>query len=302
MKSFIWAFAFSIFPTILYAQVGSIINLGVVKSKYASGYNVDVWLPANYSASKQYAVIYMHDGQMLFDSTTTWNKQAWMVQNVVANLMAENKIVPAIIIAIHNNGQSRHADYTPQIPFKKLKRQQQTAMYHDTTAYGNNVFANFKVNSDNYLKFLVNELKPLIDKRFSTYTDKSQTIIMGSSMGGLISLYAICQYPEIFGKAACMSTHWPLVFKTDNNPFPDAMLQYLIGKLPQPESHILYFDMGTMGIDSLYESTQIQVDALCIDIGYNSNNFMSVVFEGADHNEKAWHKRLHIPLQFLLKP
>ena len=80
----------------------------------------------------------------------------------------------------------------------------------------------FKPVSDNYLKFLVTELKPFIDKKYSVYKDMNHTFIAGSSMGGLISMYAICEYPRVFGGAACMSTHWPGIFSAEGNPVPDA--------------------------------------------------------------------------------
>ena len=74
-----------------------------------------------------------------------------------------------------------------------------------------------KIQSDNYLKFLVKELKPFIDSSFSTLKDQQNTFIAGSSMGGLISMYAICEYPLVFGGAACLSTHWPGIFTMINN-------------------------------------------------------------------------------------
>ncbi len=87
-----------------------------------------------------------------------------------------------------------------------------------------------KIYSDEYLKFLVKELKPFVDKNYSTYTDAPHTFMMGSSMGGLISMYAICEYPEVFGGAICMSTHWPGIFVSENNPIPLAFQNYLKGQ------------------------------------------------------------------------
>lgn len=92
------------------------------------------------------------------------------------------------------------------------------------------------VRSDRYLEFLVKELKPFIDRNFSTRPDRSNTFIAGSSMGGLISLYAICEYPETFGGAACLSTHWPVLYSTENNPLPDALRRYM-KKTPARSGH-----------------------------------------------------------------
>jgi enterochelin esterase-like enzyme len=157
------------------------------------------------------------------------------------------------------------------------------------------------VHSDSYLKFLVEELKPFIDSAFSVKTDRANTFIAGSSMGGLISMYAICEYPNVFGGAACLSTHWTGIFTNKNNPIPDAFLDYLSRNLPSPKTHKLYFDHGTATLDTLYEPYQERADAIIRAGGYNDNNFMTKVFEGANHTEQSWAKRLDIPILFLLK-
>ncbi len=92
---------------------------------------------------------------------------------------------------------------------------------------------------------MVNELKPFIDSNFATLGDQSNTFVAGSSMGGLISLYAVCEYPDVFGGAACLSTHWPGVFNSEHNPIPAAFIRYLESHLPSPVNHKLYFDYGT---------------------------------------------------------
>jgi enterochelin esterase-like enzyme len=116
---------------------------------------------------------------------------------------------------------------------------------------------------------------------------------MGSSMGGLVSLYAVCQYPELFGGAGCLSTHWPAVGAVIDG--------YLTTALPSPGRHRFYFDYGTATLDSLYEPYQQRVDAVLATRGYTSGrDWITRRFEGAEHNEAAWRERLHIPLRFLL--
>ena len=151
-----------------------------------------------------------------------------------------------------------------------------------------------------YLKFLVKELKPFIDKTFSTLQNKHNTFIAGSSMGGLISMYAICEYPKVFGGAACISTHWPGTFAVDNNPIPGAFLQYLKIHLPSPASHRIYFDYGTETLDALYAPFQLQADAIMKAKGYTTKYWMTKKFEGESHSEVAWRKRFSIPAIFLL--
>lgn len=269
-------------------------------SEYITPRNIDVWLPDGYSNNEKYAVLYMHDGQMLFDSTTTWNKQDWGVDNAMKSLLDQGKIRKTIVVGIWNTS-NRHAEYFPQKPFEMLD-----AVYRDSLlalAKQNPKTAMFTtgVNSDNYLKFLVEELKPMIDSRYSTKTSKEGTFIAGSSMGGLISMYAICEYPEVYGGAACLSTHWLGTFETESNPVPAKFMEYLNHKLPDPATHKIYFDFGTETLDTFYEPFQNQVDVIMKNAGYNDTNWMTKKFQGQDHSENAWKSRLFIPLTFLLE-
>ena len=114
-------------------------------------------------------------------------------------------------------------------------------------------------------------------------------------------MYAICEYPKVFGGAACLSTHWPGTFTLDNNPVPDAFITYLNKNLPNPKSHKIYFDCGDETLDKLYPEIQKKVDQLMVEKGYNEDNWITKYFPGENHSENAWSKRLHIPLGFLLK-
>ena len=270
-------------------------------SAYVASRNVDVWLPDGYSTEKKYAVLYIHDGQMLFDSTTTWNHQEWCVDETAGMLMKKKKIRDCIVVGIWNGGKLRHCEYFPQKPFESLTKEQQNSILSSTRNENEVLFA-ANIQSDLYLKYIVTELKPFIDSAFSTFKDRSNTFIAGSSMGGLISLYAICEYPEVFGGAACLSTHWPGILTTVNNPVPDAFMNYLKSHLPYPSTHKIYFDYGDQTLDSLYKPFQLQADSIMKSGGYGYKNFMTKYFPGEDHSEKAWAKRLNIPLEFLLKP
>jgi enterochelin esterase-like enzyme len=289
----------------LYAQHPA-VNTGEVKrypdffSAFVAARNVDVWLPPGYTEKKKYSVLYMHDGQMLYDSTVTWNKQEWGVDETMSRLLNEKKINDCIVVGVWNSGGMRHADYFPQKPFLSLTQVQQDSIYRVTRGEGYALFAG-AVQSDAYLKFLVTELKPFIDKTFSVKTDRANTFIAGSSMGGLISMYAMCEYPDVFGGAACLSTHWPGTFTSANNPIPAAFINYLKNNLPDPSTHKFYFDYGTAALDSLYKPFQLQADAVIKEKGYTSENWISREFPGEDHSENAWRKRLSIPLLFLLK-
>ncbi len=261
-------------------------------SKFVDARHVDVWLPEGYTADKKYPVLYMHDGQMLFDSTITWNKQEWQVDEIMSQLQAEARIKDCIVVGIWNNGIYRRAEYLPEKAFNNLPNSLQD------TLLKNELFG--KTLSDEYLKFIVQELKPFIDSSYSTYADMANTFISGSSMGGLISHYAICEYPEVFGGAACLSTHWPGSLQIKTDVIPNALKKYVKRNLPSPKNHKIYFDYGTATLDAVYEPYQLRINELMKKKGFDSTNWKTLKFEGEAHTEKAWSKRLHIPLTFLL--
>ncbi|MBK8699148.1 MAG: esterase [Saprospiraceae bacterium] len=262
--------------------------------------NVDIWLPDDYNSKTKYAVLYMHDGQMLFDSTSTWNGQDWGLDETLSQLLHDKLIQPTIVVAIWNAGAARHSEYFPQKPFEFLEPAFRDSLLENGKRAGYPLFAS-KIYSDAYLKFIVEEVKPFMDTNYSTLPDADHTFIAGSSMGGLVSWYALCEYPNVFGGAACISTHWPGFFDPGPNPIPNVFVKYLEEKLPPPRSHIFYFDHGTATLDAQYEVTQKRVDDIFRRKDYTSSHWMSRRFEGEDHSERAWKKRLTIPLTFLLQ-
>jgi enterochelin esterase-like enzyme len=270
---------------------GSIISFPNFQSKYVQSREIDVWLPPGYNTQNKYPVLYMQDGQMLFDSTKTWNHQAWEIDKTISELIHEGKINPCIVVGIWNNGKYRASEYFPQKALAFLskdgKREMMSLMMDTSLA-------------DNYLKFIVKELKPFIDSNFSTLASQQNTFIAGSSFGGLIALYAVCEYPSVFYAAACLSTHWTGLFRVDHNPVPDAIISYLKFHLPNPVNHKFYFDHGTQTLDSMYGPIQKTVDLLFKRKGYTQKNFMSKIFPGADHSERSWEKRFYIPAIFFL--
>ena len=237
---------------------------------------------------------------MLFDAKTTWNKQEWMVDDVLSKLTSENEIDDVIVVAIWNIPAIRHADLFPKKPLLQLTEEEQKLIFENAHKLGYQ-FNLEDINSDNYLKFIVEELKPYIDKNFSTNTNASNTFIAGSSMGGLISMYAICEYPNVFGGAICMSTHWPGIFEMENNPIPGAFMQYLNANLPNAQNHKIYFDCGDQTLDALYPPLQNKVDELMRKKGYTQQSWLTKYFTNQDHSEDAWSGRVQIPLQFMLQ-
>jgi predicted alpha/beta superfamily hydrolase len=278
---------------------GKIERIENFQSKYVTARNVDIWLPEDYSESTKYSVLYMHDGQMLYDPTQSWNKQAWDVDDIASDLLSKNKIKNLIVVGIWNGGQTRHRDYFPQKPFEQFAQAEKDTVVAQLQRAGITKDI-FHPQSDNYLQFIVKELKPYIDKKYSVKTNRENTFIAGSSMGGLISLYAICEYPQIFGGAACLSAHWVGTFTLENNPVPNSFIKYLNKKLPNPKDHKIYFDCGDQILDAMYPKIQTRVDRLMKSKGWAERNWVTKYFPGDDHSEKSWNKRFAIPLLFLL--
>ena len=271
---------------------GTIKRVDSFASKYVPARTIAVWLPEDYDSIKKYPVLYMHDGQNLFDSTVTWNHEEWKVDETMTKLIRENRIRPCIVVGIWNMGDTRWNEYFPQ---KAVKYFPAADMNTFTTTYLKN-----KLQADDYLKFLVKELKPFIDRSFPTLTDRDNTFISGSSMGGLISLYAMCEYPKVFGGAACISTHWIGGWPPPVAYIPNGFYQYLREELPSPKNHKIYFDYGTETLDQYYKPYQLEVDKIMTEKGYTSSTWVTKEFVGENHSEKSWKKRLYIPFEFLI--
>jgi len=259
------------------------------QSKYVDARNVEVFLPEGYNSESdvKYQVLYMHDGQNVFNPKTSYTGIDWGVDEAVDSLIKAGVIKNTIVVAPWNTVK-RFSEYMPKAPAKASEGAKMRKGLKKNTGYDS-------LYSDEYLRFLVEELKPFIDKTYNTSTKVEHTSIMGSSMGGLISLYAICKYPMVFGAAGCVSTHWPVP------NLGDEYIKTLPESLPSPENHKIYFDFGTETLDAQYEPYQNEVDKIMITKGYIKDvNWMTEKFEGASHSEKSWKERIHIPLKFLL--
>jgi predicted alpha/beta superfamily hydrolase len=273
---------------------GKLIRIDSFPSKHIVPRPADIWLPKDYTRDKKYCVLYMHDGQMLFDSTTTWNKQEWKVDEWATQLMDQKKTNDFIVVAVHNIPQIRWQDLFPQKALNYIDESVKDSLMDIAGK------KNIMLNGDNYLKCLTQEIKPFVDRQYSVYTDSQHTFVMGSSMGGLMSMYAISEYPEVFGGAACVSTHWVGAMPMDNNPYPDAIFKYMEAHLPEAGNHKLYFDYGNKTLDMHYPQYAPRVDEILKAKGYTEKDSKNRFFEGTDHSENSWNQRLDIPLTFLL--
>jgi predicted alpha/beta superfamily hydrolase len=254
----------------LYASpttVGTILAYqGIDSPQLGNRRDLTVYLPPSYAtrASQRYPVIYMHDGQNLFDEATSFAGE-WRVDETMENLAKEG--LEAIIVGVPNMGAGRLAEYSP---------------FRDQRHGGGQGRA--------YLRFLIDTVKPLIDQDLRTLSGRAHTGIFGSSMGGLISLYAFFAFPEHFGFVGAMS---PSLW------FARGRALTAIRRSP-PILGQIYLDVGsaeparTVGLDGdLY--------ALLIQKGYRPEQDLRYVLdEGAGHTEAAWARRLPDALRFLL--
>ena len=259
-------------------------------SKYVQPRNIEIYLPSGYDTLRVCPVLYMFDGQNIFHGKKGWmNNQyshGWQVDETIDSLINTKLIPPMIIVGIFNIGEKRVSEYMPAKPKVEIEKRISSADKWTREGY-----RKWGISSDRFLKFLVYELKPHIDQNYKTDRGRNSTFLAGASMGGLISAYAISEYPNVFGGAACISTHWPAL----NGVF----IEYLKNNLPNPNNHMVYFDYGTKGLDANYEPYQLKVDSLMINVGYEANkNWVTKKFEGEDHNENYWRKRFHHPLRF----
>jgi predicted alpha/beta superfamily hydrolase len=262
-------------------------------SQFVGPRHVDVWLPKDYKDSgKTYRVLYFHDGQNLFNPEWVYYTQTdWGIDETLQRLIDTGEVDDTIVIGIWST-PDRMAEYMPWGLYQATSDEYRTAI---------NKYRSSEPTSREYLRFVVEELKPFVDSNYRTKPGRDDTMMMGSSMGALISLYGVIEYPDVFAGAACVSTHWPSSMMVNNPAGNEPVLDYLRSAIPAPGKHRIYFDFGTEELDSEYEPHQKAVDDVMLELGYEqSSTWQTHKIEGAGHNEGAWNERAHIPLKFLL--
>jgi predicted alpha/beta superfamily hydrolase len=240
--------------------------------------DVDIYLPPSYPTGRQrYPVVYMHDGQNLSDPRTAF-AGTWDLEKTLDRLAVRG--IEAIVVGIPNAGNARLWEYSP-FPDRK---------------HGGG-------EGDSYLAFLVDTLKPRIDRSFRTDRRRDATVVFGSSMGGLISLYAYFRYPSVFGRAGVMS---PSIWFGQGR-----ILEYIAG-LKAPRGR-LYVDVGTLeGASTLRDARRL--GRLLVRKGFarrgagavgprgevRKSELRYVEDPGGRHSERDWASRLEAALAFLL--
>lgn len=230
-----------------------------------------VWLPPSYnkreSARKRYPVLYMHDGRNLFDPTTSFGGSDWGVDEAMTEGIADRRIQEAIVVAIDNT-MDRMSEYTP---------------FPDPKHKGG--------NGENYAKFIVEELKPFIDKKFRTLKDRENTFVGGSSLGGLISLYIGISKRETFSGIIAMS---PSIWWSEGG-----IVNWLIKNDIASWNGKIWVDMGTREGEEAIRFTRLLAEKLKKDApSFKGLNYKE--FSGGTHSESAWRQRMHLPLKYIL--
>jgi predicted alpha/beta superfamily hydrolase len=248
-------------------------NLLITDNVYSPELNnardILVWLPYSYDGKRHYPVVYMHDGYNLFDAHTSFVGE-WQVDETMTQLAEEG--LEAIIVGIPNN-EERMKEYSP---------------------FPDSRFGMKSSNGDAYLRYIIDVVKPMIDQDFKTLPNATHTGMMGSSMGGLISLYAGLAYGHVFGFVGVMSpSFW----------FGQGRIQDTIQTLKFPTGRI-YMDIGAKEgrYGTRYMSGVKKLADALREKGYGDEWLLYVEDPQGKHDETTWARRLPNAIRFLLAP
>ena len=248
---------------------------------------IDVWLPpgAHASGGGVRPVVYCHDGQNLFLPAFSFAGVPWSM-HTAALIAAEATGRPApIVVGVWNVGELRANEYLPPEP--ELRPTGTGLLQRDRAAAAGRRCA------DAYVRMLAEEVLPLIEAEHGASTRPQDRIVLGSSMGGLASIYCAVTRQGLFGGAGCVSTNFIIG--------GDPLVDWFAARMPEPGRVRLWFDRGTETLDGEYGPTQDRMDrALRASPLVEGRDWVSRVFPGREHSEGAWAARVPEILEFLL--
>ena len=285
-------------PALARSDAGRFLEYEHVAAPGLPEQRLTIWLPPGYDkGSKRYPVLYMHDGHNLFDPAKSNFNKVWAADKAMLAAMRTGKVAPHIIIGIWAPGQDRYRQYLPQSLYQASSGTPRAAM--DAMTGG-------PVISAAYLDWLAGPLKQWVDASFRTRPGRDDTAIVGSSMGGLMSCYAFLERPQTYGRAGCVSSHWPAADPRavgEANPELIALWDgWFAARLGQPDSRRVWMDHGTATLDAFYAPYQQAIDARMAASGWQrGRDWESKVYEGAEHEENAWARRLPEVFGWLLR-
>ena len=279
------------------------LSIGFIEEIYLkSGTNerrIQIYYPYSKNVNDQTKFIIMNDGEELFSESDSWNGKAWNIDETFKDLKTQKENLNLVIIAIDSakriNGNildetRRYAEYFPKESIKYIDENLKRSIYH-------NFIDSQKFN---YQDFVINKVIPSIEKKFDTKLNRDNLGIIGASMGGLSALNMSIENPEIFGFVGCISTHWvgikiseylilPFRMKISGDESTTKAIQKYIKKnVSKLSSQKLYFDHGTVGLDSLYENPQIEINKILLG---SKINFIYEVHPNHDHEPKFFGQR-----------
>ncbi|MDC3164385.1 esterase family protein [Gammaproteobacteria bacterium] len=288
------------------------LSIGSIEEIYLkSGTNerrIQIYYPYSKNVNNQTKFIIMNDGEELFSENDSWNGKAWNIDQTFKDLKTQKENLNLVIIAIDSakriNGNildetRRYAEYFPKESIKYIDENLKRSIY-----------SNF-IDSQkfNYQDFVINKVIPTIEKKFDTELNRDNLGIIGASMGGLSALNMSIENPEIFGFVGCISTHWvgikiseylilPFRMKiSGDESTTKAIQQYIKNNVSKLSSQNLYFDHGTVGLDSLYENPQNEINKILLG---SEINFIYEVHPNHDHEPKFFGQRFkNILLNFI---
>lgn len=236
-----------------------LVSQAVYSTQLRNRRRVLVYLPAGYwEGERRYPVLYMHDAQNLFDPATSYTGSTWRVGEAMTRLAAEG--IAAIVVALDHGGRRRVREYNP-FPYWRGGR------------------------GDKYVRFVAETVKRIIDHDFRTLPGRAHTAILGSSMGGLISLYAYAAYPQVFGAVGALS---PSLWVADGGMYN------VVREFFTPGGRI-YLDNGSR------ETSAAPIAELLVQRGWRRDVDLKYVYaRGAHHTESAWAARLPDAVRFLV--
>ena len=288
------------------------LSIGFIEEIYLkSGTNerrIQIYYPYSKNVNDQTKFIIMNDGEELFSESDSWNGKAWNIDETFKDLKTQKENLNLVIIAIDSakriNGNildetRRYAEYFPKESIKYIDENLKRSIYH-------NFIDSQKFN---YQDFVINKVIPSIEKKFDTKLNRDNLGIIGASMGGLSALNMSIENPEIFGFVGCISTHWvgikiseylilPFRMKISGDESTTKAIQkYIKNNVSKLSSQKLYFDHGTVGLDSLYENPQNEINKILLG---SKINFIYEVHPNHDHEPKFFGQRFkNILLNFI---
>lgn len=284
-------------------SAGRIVAWPALDGGAAGPMSVWVWLPPGYDTArgKRFPVLYMHDGQNLFDRQLTKFDQEWGIDEAVTRMARQGDLRQWIVVGV----QSPRARYRTLFPAKLLPLLSPALRTRVEGLDDGNAKGGFASNA--YLRFLTATVKRRVDARFRTLAGPADTAVMGGSMGGLMAFYAMAEHPRVFGQAAAVSMHVALADPTDKaidhaaaaRDVAAAFRRYLASSPVRPGTNRLYVDHGSGTLDGSYGPYSTALIPVLQRAGWRGDQFQSRIYAGAEHNETAWSQRVDIPLAFL---